>query len=212
MTLKLYGAARSRAVRNLWLLHEIGMKFEHVDIVQTYNKTKDEQTTCRDATFLRINPNGHIPAIDDDGLVMFESLAINLYIAKKYGKTLGPANLGEDALMTMWSFWAANECEMAALSIVQNRVSNPQDKRDPAKAAAAIEALRQPFSVLDDALAATGFVVGGRFTVADINVAMVLTYARPAPELFEGAPRVKAWFESLAARPAFKAVMKMREG
>ncbi len=212
MTLKLYGTARSRAVRNLWLLHEIGMPYEHVDIVQIYNKTKDDQTTCRDASFLRINPNGHVPAMDDNGLVMFESLAINLYIAKKYGKDLGPADLKEDALMTMWSFWVANECEMTALSVMQNRLTNPPDKRDAAKASAGVEALRAPFSVLDDALAKTGHLVGGRFTVADINVAMVLTYARPAPELFEGAPRVKGWFGTLTERPAFKAVMKMREG
>jgi glutathione S-transferase len=65
--------------------------------------------------------------------------------------------------------------------------------------------------VLDKHLAASGHVVGGRFTVADINTAEVFRYAMPAPELFEAAPRVKAWLAACHARPAFKAMMATRE-
>ncbi len=212
MTLKIYGTAKSRAARNYWLIHELGLPFEQVDIVQIYNKTSNEQVTCRDPVFLRINPNGHIPAMDDDGFILWESLAINQHIARKYGGSFGPQDLQEEGLITMWSLWAANECEVNALTVLQHRLSLPADQRDPEKAGAAIEGLRQPFSVLDDMLMKTGYLVGGRLTVADINVAMVINYAKPAPELFEGAPRVKAWFGALTERPAFKAMAKMREG
>jgi glutathione S-transferase len=78
-------------------------------------------------------------------------------------------------------------------------------------AQAAVDALRAPFAVLDKTLAASGYMVGGRFTVADINTAEVFRYAMPAPELFEAAPRVKAWLAACHARPAYKSMMATRE-
>jgi glutathione S-transferase len=95
--------------------------------------------------------------------------------------------------------------------VLYHRVSKPPAERDPKVAQAAVEALRAPFAVLDKELAATGYIVGGRFTVADINAAEVLRYAMAAPELFEAAPRVKAWLAACHARPAFKAMWATRE-
>jgi glutathione S-transferase len=161
--------------------------------------------------YLKINPSGHVPSIDDDGLVLHESLAINLYLAKKHGGPLAPADLAEDAQMTMWALWAANEIEPHALTVLVNRVSRPPAERDPKLVQDAVEALRAPFGVLEQALAATGYLVGGRFTVADINTAEVARYAMGAPELFAAAPNVQAWLSACHARPAFKAMMAERE-
>ena len=71
--------------------------------------------------------------------------------------------------------------------------------------------MRAPFAVLDRRLGATGFMVGDRFTVADINTAEIVRYASPAPELFEAAPRVKAWLGACQARPAFKTMWATRD-
>jgi hypothetical protein len=109
------------------------------------------------------------------------------------------------------TLWAVTEVEPHSLTVLNNLVAKPPQERDAKLARAAIEALRAPFSVLDRALAATGFLVGGRFTVADIGVAEVCRYAMPAPELFEAAPRVKAWLAACHARPAFKAMWAKRE-
>jgi glutathione S-transferase len=151
--------------------------------------------------FLKINPNGHVPVIDDDGVVLFESLAINLYLAKKHGGPLAPADTIEDGQMTMWSIWAITEVEGRALEVM----------RDPKGATAAIEALKAPFAVLDAALAKTGYIVGGRFTVADINVAECARYASAAPQLFEAAPNVKTWLAACQSRPAFKEMWATRD-
>src|SRR6185503_1979872 len=113
-------------------------------------------------------------------------------LAKKHGGPLAPANVAEDGQMTTWSLWAAIEVEGHAINIIYHRVSNAGRPMDPRIADEAVEALRGPFAVLDGALA-NGHLVGGRFTVADINVAEVIRYAQAAPELFEKAPRVKAW-------------------
>jgi glutathione S-transferase len=212
--LTIYGCYRSRASRNIWLADELGIPFKHVPVMQLYRLSPEAAKSVlhtKSPEFLKVNPNGHVPCIEDDGLVLNESLAINLYLAKKHGGPLAPANLAEDAQMTMWALWAATEVETNALTVMSHRVAKPPAERDPKLAAAALEALRAPFAVLDKALAASGYIVGGRFTVADINTAEVVRYAMAAPELFEAAPRVKAWLAACQARPAFKAMWAKRD-
>jgi glutathione S-transferase len=213
--LTIYGVHRSRASRPIWLAREIGKPFRHVPVIQAYRLKQpdapDAPLNTGSPAFLEINPNGHIPSIDDDGLVLHESLAINLYLAKRYGGALGPADIAEDGEMGMWSLWAATEVEPHAILIIYHRLSYPPEERDPVVAQAAVDALRKPLQVLDRRLAETGYLVGGRFTVADINVAEVIRYAMPAPELFEATPALVRWLEACHARSAFKRMMEDRE-
>ena len=210
----LYGVTRSRASRNIWLMNELGQPYEQVPVIQAYRlanpEAPDAPVNTRSPSFLAVNPNGHIPSMKDGDLVLNESLAINLYLAKKFGGPLSPASLAEEGEVAMWTLWAATEAEPHAIQILYHRLMKQGDERKPELADAAVVALRQPFQVLNDALAANGHLVGGRFTVADINVAEVIRYASPAPELFEAAPHVKAWLAACQARPAFKAMMDKR--
>lgn len=214
--LTIYGVYRSRAARNLWLAGELGIPFNHVPVVQGY-RLKDAQAAgapinTRSPEFLKINPGGQIPAMEDDGLVLTESLAINLYLARKHGGPLGPATVAEDGQMTMWTLWAATTVEPQSVLVLYHRLGNPTVEKKPEIADSAVAALRGPFAVLDAHLAKNGgHVVGGRFTVADVNVAEVVRYAMPAPELFEAAPNVKEWLAACHARPAFKAMMAARD-
>jgi len=212
--LTIYGVHRSRAARTIWLANELGVSFAHVPVVQRYRLSEEEASSTlhtRSPDFLKTNPNGHIPTIEDDGLVLSESLAINLYLAKKHGGPLAPADLAEDALMTMWALWAAIEVEPHAIVVLNHRQAKPPQERDDHAADAAIRALHTPIGVLEATLGASGYIVGGRFTVADINTAEVFRYAMPAPELFAAAPRVTAWLAACHARPAFKQMMAARE-
>src|SRR3954453_18945322 len=139
--LTIYGVYRSRASRPIWLAHEIGLPFRHVPVMQAYRLSApdapDALLNTRSPGFLRINPNGHIPTIDDDGLVLHESLAIALYLAKRYGGALGPADIAEDGQMGMWALWAATEVEPQSLQVVYHRVNYPAAERDPKVAATA---------------------------------------------------------------------------
>ncbi|MFI4995969.1 MAG: glutathione S-transferase family protein [Hyphomicrobiales bacterium] len=214
MTLKIYGVLRSRASRNVWLARELGIPFERVEVIQAYRladpSAADAPFNTASQAYRAINPNGLIPSIDDDGLIMHESLAINLYLAKKHGGPLAPRDLSEDGLMTMWALWAVTECEPHTLQILfQQR--EQQDERGAAILETAISALRRPFGVLEATLKdGGGYVIGQRFTVADINVAEIFRYAQPAPGLFAEHPHVKAWLEACQARPAFKEMMAAR--
>jgi glutathione S-transferase len=215
MTLKIYGVLRSRASRNIWLLKEIGVPFEHVPVIQAYrladpNALGAPLNTASPA-FRKVNPNGLIPSMVDGDLVLHESLAINLYLAKKYGGSLAPENLAEDGQMTMWTLWAMTECEPHTLQILYNRLAKPESERDYTLATASVAAVERPFSVLENHLKEhNGFVVGDRFTVADINLAEVFRYAQPASELFADRPHLTAWINACQARPAFKAMMAAR--
>lgn len=213
--LKLYGLYRSRASRNIWLLDEMGVPFELVPVIQA-NRLADPSAPgapmhSRSPAFLAINPNGHVPAMDDDGLVLNESLAINLYLAKKHGGPLAPKTLAEEGQVLQWTLWAAAEAEPHAIQILYHRVAKPPAERKPEIAEAAVAALRMPFAALDAALAKADHLVGGRFTVADINVAEVVRYASAAPELMDTVPHVKAWLARCQARPAFKAMWAKRD-
>jgi len=216
MTVRLYGVLRSRATRVAWLANEIGLKLEIVPVIQGYRLPEPlapgAPLNTTSPEFLAVNPAGMIPCIDDDGLVLGESLAITLYLAKRYGGALGPRDLAEEAHMLEWALWAATACEPYTIVILYNRVSYPPEKRDPVAVAAAIAALKRPFARLEQALSAHGdHLVGGRFSVADVNVAEILRYAQAAPELFAEFPRVSAWLSACHARPAFKAMMAARE-
>ncbi len=219
MAITVYGVYRSRATRNIWLLNELSLPFIHIPVIQAGRvakpKASDAPINTASRKFLKVNPNGQIPSLKDGRLVLHESLAINLYLARKYGKkqktTLGPRNVAEEGQMTMWSVWAMTECEPHTIQVLYNTIGKPEPERVPALVTAAAAALQRPLNVLDAHLKAEGgFVVGKRFTVADINLAEVIRYAQPMPELFAGRPALKAWIEACQARPAFKAMMAKR--
>ena len=215
MGLKIYGVLRSRASRPVWLAKELGLPFERVPVIQAYRLERpdapDAPLNTASPAFRAINPNGLIPSVDDDGLVLHESLAITLYLAGKHGGPLAPRDAAETGLMAMWTLWAATRCEPHTLAVLQRYPASAKD-HDPALAAAAVDALREPFGVLDAALRdGGGFAVGRRFTVADINLAEVFRYAQPAAELFEANPQVQRWISACQSRPAFREMMTERE-
>lgn len=213
--LTIYGVARSRASRILWLCEEMGIPYRRVPVIQAYRLAEpdapDAPLNTRSPAFLAINPNGLVPSIDDDGLVLHESYAINLYLARKHGGPLAPADLAEEGKVLMWTLWSVNEIETHAIQILYHRAMKPEAERQPALADAAEDALRRPFAVLDRLLGTDGHPVGGRFTVADINLAESVRYAMAAPALFEAAPNVKAWLAACHQRPAFRRMMALRE-
>lgn len=202
MSLKIYGVPRSRAFRTLWMANELGLAYEHVPI-----HFKDGSS--RTPEYLAVNPNGRIPAIDDGGFRLCESMAINLYLAKKHGDGLMPATLEGEAEALQWSFWAVTEIEKPVLTTLFHRAFLPEAQRDARLADEAEAQLQRPLAVLDRALAATGHLVGSAFTVADLNVAAVMSWAKGGRVDLTAYPHVAAWLSASLGRPAAKAAAKM---
>ncbi len=195
--IKLYGVRGSRAGRSLTILDELGLQYESVPVHWADDAKQPE--------FLAINPNGKIPALDDDGTVLFESLAINLYLAEKYGKgTLWPESVEDHGRCYQWSIWAMTEMEPLSVELVRNRSSLPEDERDDAKAKTCEEALRKPLGVLNGALDGRDYLLGSEFTVADLNVATLVFAVRVLGHMdLSEFPNAVAWFKRCRSVPDF---------
>ena len=199
MSLKIYGIAASRASRPLWVAHELALAYEHVPVNYQNGGTRTPE-------FLALNPNGHIPVVEDDGVVVWESMACALYLAEHYkgpdGLSLAAHNKAESAEILRWTFWAMTECEKDALTILMHTLVMPADRRKPELAAEAVRRMVAPLRVIEQHLAGRAYLAGERFTVADIAVASVLTWLKPAPELLAACPATAAWLARCLDRPA----------
>ena len=176
------------------MLEELGLGYEHI---QT-NFTTDVQKP----DYLALNPNGHIPTLVDGDTVIWESMAINLYLARKYDQGLWPKTVEGEGQAFQWSFWAMTEAEEPLLTALMNRMFLPENERDPAKAEDALERFQKPLAVLEGELEGKDYLVENRFTVADLNVAAVLSWSAMAGADLSGHPRVQAWAERCSSRPA----------
>lgn len=200
--IKLYGTSMSRASRCLWALEELGLKYEHVPVAVTDAKSSE---------VLKVNPNGHIPTLDDDGTVLWESMAINLYLAEKYGKApLWPASVEDRGRAYQWSFWGMTEVEPHLISLLLNRLLYPPDKRDESAAQQAEKALKAPFKVLNDHLSGRDFLLGGDFTIADLNVASIAKYALALKLDLSSVPALRGWLEKCVGRDASRKTREMK--
>jgi glutathione S-transferase len=202
--LRIYGIARTRAFRALWIAMELAIDYEHVPL-------EIGEAGARKAEYLAVNPNGRLPAIDDDGFVLWESLAITLYLAKKHSTgRLYPADLRDEAKTWQWSLWALNEVDRGVNIWSLHAVRLPPADRDPQKLAEALKVIDKPFRVLDEALAERPYLIGDEFTVADLNVAAVISRAIDMD--LSATPRLGAWLRRCLERPAALEARRLREG
>ena len=192
--IKLYGVPRSRTARAIWMLEELQIPYENVPVSFIEESRKPE--------YMKINPNGHVPALQDGDLTLFESLAINLYLARKYDKGLWPKSIEGEAKAYQWSIWAMTELEEPLLTVLLNRAFLPEEQRDAKKADDAAERFKTPLNVLEGQL--TGDHLAGRdFTVADLNVASVLSWVTLVGLDLAAAPKAQAWLGRCTARPGY---------
>ena len=202
MSLKIYGIARTRAFRALWMAMELGIPYEH-------DPVEIGDAGARTPEFLAINPNGRLPVIVDDGFVLFESLAITLYLAKKHSPgRLYPGTIEGEARAWQWSLWAVTEVDRGVNIWSLHAVRLPPQEQDVAKRDEALKVLVAPFKVLDAAVAAQPYLLGPDFTVADLNVAAVISRAIEMD--LAAVPNLKAWLTRCLGRPAARQALALK--
>lgn len=191
---KLFGISGSRALRAIWGIEEVGIDYEHVPVTfGADSKTVD---------YLSVNPNGRIPALIDGDLHLFESMAINLYLTKRYGGALYPTNANDEAKAWQWSVWAISEIEPLQMQIVVQKLFTPEEKRNPKVVEGASKGLQRPLKVLDAALAGRDWLIGDHFSVADLNVAAVMHLMKMINFTYAEHANVQRWADACYARPA----------
>jgi glutathione S-transferase len=202
MTLCIYGVARTRAFRALWIAQELGLAHEHLPI-------EIGDAGARTPEFLALNPNGRLPVIVDGDFVLSESLAITLYLAKKYSLgRLYPNSLEAEARIWQWSFWAIAEVDRGVNIWSLHAVRLPPAERDAKLREEALKVIAPPFRVLDATLAQNPYLLGAEFTVADLNVAAVIS--RAVDMDLSAWPNLKAWLLRCLDRPGARAALALK--
>ena len=197
--LQLYGNPRSRATRCLWMLEEVGQPYQLLD-----KSTRVDD--LHSAEYLRLNPNARIPTLVDGDLVLWESMAINLYLAQKYEGPMHCASPDVLGLAAQWSFWAMLEIEHLLLHLLEHRAVLPEFARDVSAVERNELLLKKPLTVLDGCLAGRGYLAGDAFTVADLNVAGILAWGKIARLDLSAYPDLARWLDGCLTRPAYARV------
>lgn len=199
--LRIYGSARSRGVRTLWMAGELGLEYEHMDYAPRSPATRTPE-------YLALNPNGRVPTIADDGFVLSESMAINLYLAKKHGK-LYPKDANNEALAWQWCFWETDRLDRQLTTYANNSFVLPEAQRDAAAAKSAWNEIAPALDVLEIALGKAQWLAGNDFSVADLNVAAAMVRALSF-DLGKW-PKVNTWLHRCWDRPAGQKALAMRQ-
>lgn len=195
--IKIYGATLSRTARCLWMLEELGQPYQQIDVAPG-------SEDARGPEYLAINPNGRVPTMVDGETVLWESMAINLYLADKYDGGLWPAKVEDRGRAYSWSFWGMMEAEAHLLSAMFNLVTRPEEQRDTAAGEKAVEALQKPLGVLNGALRGRPYLLGEKFSVADLNLAAIFAWAKVARLDLSAYPEAANWLNTCLARDGWR--------
>ena len=200
--LRIYGSAKSRTVRVLWMAGELGLSYDHKDWLPRSPETKTPE-------YRALNANGRVPTIDDDGFILTESMAINLYLSKKHKSALYPADPRHEALAWQWSLWETDRLDRQLVNYMRHTKEYPEAQRKPEIAAEMWDEVTASFDVLEAALTKSEWLAGPSFSVGDLNVAAALLRALTL-DLGKW-PKLKAWLTRCWERPPAQKARAMRE-
>ena len=195
--IRLYGPLNSRAARCLWMLEELAIPYEHVPLD---GMSREE----RRKAIGKVTLTGKAPAMEDGSLKLFESTAINLYLAAKYDdRELWPATQAQRAHALQWSFFAMTELEPHIVTMFMQKLVHTGDDHNEAAAQAAESALNEPLDTLQAKLTKRSYLLGEQFTVADLICVSVLVMLPLLEFSLESRPKVDKWFKACTSRPAY---------
>lgn len=201
----IYGSPRSSGGRCFLMLEEIGLPYQEMPLDMMGKKEHKSEN------FLRLNPNGKVPVLVDGDFVIWESMAINWYLADKYKPELLGDTPEERGLVHQWTTWAIVEVQPPMVEILIQTLFTPEEKRNPQIIEQAREKIPGRLQILDQALQNKKYLVGDRFTLADLNMASIVNLAAALQAPVKDYPSLNQWFQFMKERPSFKKFSEMRE-
>jgi glutathione S-transferase len=194
--IQFFGAPASNSWRTHYMLEECGLHYDYYKIDSTDRAAREQ--------FLQLNPSGKIPYLIDGPVRMSESIAMNFYLAEKYGPHMWAATPEGRADLYAWSVWSVTTLQPAAMDVVSHTFLLPPEKR---RAEIIEDGKQRAQRYLTDLEAAFvgPFLLGQYFTVADVNVLSVVHLADRAHAGRVG-PRTAKWLAAMRERPAWKRV------
>lgn len=199
--MKLYGIGKTRWNRPYWLMREMDVDFEEVIVDPRIGEHLTDE-------FRALNPNGKLPVLVDGDFVLFESVAICHYLTEKYpDKGMMPSDPLQRALAHQWIMFCATELESALWRVDKHTFVYPEEKRIPADIELAKQDYLSSAKVLDKAMEDREFILGDRFSVADVILGYVIIWAG-WEKLLGKTPNLLRYRDSLMGRPALPKMLK----
>ncbi|MEN0059548.1 MAG: glutathione S-transferase family protein [Bdellovibrio sp.] len=202
--IKLYGSPLSSAGRCYWMLEELGLPYEVVPLNMKEKEHKHD-------AYLKINPNGKVPALVDGEFTIWESMAINSYLAKKYESPLAPKTLEEDALIQQWSYWGLVDLQEPAVSWMIQEIFVPAEHRNAQVIENAKKSLPRVLDVLNQGLENKTYLVGNRVTLAEVNLGTIMDIVLALKFDLSPYGNIQKWLKEIHQRPAYQKVAALRK-
>jgi glutathione S-transferase len=196
--MKVYFAPRSRAVRTVWLIEEIGLPY-------SLERFELGQKAMREPEYTRVNPNGRVPSLVDGDTTITESTAIAQYLAMKHAPELAPGPGADNfAMYLQWLHYAEGMIMPPFSNYVVETILLPPDRRNPELAARAMKVMARAISAVEPHMAERDYLAD-EFTIADTITGHAIIMARRAGVDYSALPHLTRYADQLEARPAFKA-------
>jgi glutathione S-transferase len=195
--IKIYGSAQSSAARSIWMLEELEIPYEQ----QLINfKEKEHKAEW----YLKLNPNGKVPTLVDGEFVLWESCAINDYLAEKYRPEMLGTTMEECALVAQWTYWSLLHLQrnIDPIMYYMNFKMGTEDAANQGR----VDVVRY-LEVLDSSLAGKDHIVGSTFTVADLSLASIIFMGTLVQLDMSRYSNIMAWYEKIKMRPSFAKLM-----
>ena len=201
--LKIWGRINSVNVKKaVWAIEELKLPYERIDAGMAFGVNKTPE-------YLKMNPMGLVPVIDDDGFILWESHAIARYLAAKHGAgSLCPTDPQVRADADRWMDWASTFAA-GLRNAFWGLIRTPADKRDQKAIDEALKRSEELARIFDGAMAGKDYVAGKAFTMGDIPVGCHMQIWLNLPVARPKLPNLEAWYARLQQRPAFKKVVDL---
>ncbi len=202
--LHIWGRMSSINVKKVvWAAQELGVDFQRTEAGGVHGVVKTPE-------YMRLNANSLVPVIEDDGFVLWESNVIVRYLSAKHSMgQMYPADLQQRFDAERWMDWQQTTVNPASRPGFWQLVRMPEGQRDLKAIADSNVAVENLMATLDAHLAQRSFMLGERFSMADIPLGCEAHRWFGLPQSRQKRPNVERWFASLAARPASKGVLDM---
>lgn len=201
--IRLYGPPRTSAGRVYLMLEELGLPYEVAPMDLMGGDAESPE-------YLKLNPNGKVPCLVDGDTVLWESVAINLYLADKYRPELLGRDAAERGQVYQWCTWSMTEFQPPLIEMLIQMVFVPEGRRDLKLVEECRAQVPDLLRILDDALAGRKHIVGDALTVADLVLATVVNTAVTLKFEFAAYRNLALWFEGIQGRPSWKKFIQFR--
>ena len=202
--LKIWGRANSSNLKKVtWLCEEIGLPYGRIDAGMNFGVVNTPE-------YRKLNPNGLVPTIEDEGFILWESNAVVRYLAARHAAgTLWPTDLKVRGDADRWMDWCTSTLWPAFRPVFWNLVRTPPEQRNAKEIEAGSKKTAELLAHLDAALAGRSVVAGDALTIGDIAFGPVLYLVENVPFNRPKLANYDAWYARLSERPAFRKVVAL---